>query len=82
MAAGTPIVATSVGGVTDAVSQAEAWIVPAEDAVAMALAISESLADPADAHTRAARATRRLTEYSMDLFLDRHERVYTALAGA
>jgi len=81
MAAGTPIVATRVGGVTDALGEGEAWLVPAEDSRALGGAISESLLERGDAAARARRAHDRLMrDYALDTFLDRYEHVYRSVA--
>jgi glycosyltransferase involved in cell wall biosynthesis len=45
MAAGTPVVATNVGGVPDVVSRAEALLVPPDEPRALAAAIDDSLRD-------------------------------------
>lgn len=80
MAAGTPIVATRVGGIEDAMGEEEGWLVPSEDPAALAEAIGASLADPADAAARASRATTRLREnYALDTFLERYERIYEGI---
>lgn len=82
MAAGTPIVATRVGGVGDALGDGEAWLVPPEDPAALAEAIARSLADREAAAERARRARARLTtDYALDTFLDRHEEVYRGLVA-
>jgi len=82
MAAGVPVVATSVGGVPEAVAEREGWLVPSEDPVALARAIQASLADRSEAQTRATRARERLVrEYSLEAFLDRYEAVYRSVAG-
>jgi glycosyltransferase involved in cell wall biosynthesis len=81
MAAGTPIVATRVGGVGEALSESEGRLVPSEDAPALAKAIRNSLADPDESARRADKAMSRLArEYGLDSFLDRYERVYLNLA--
>ncbi|MGX6449843.1 glycosyltransferase, partial [Patulibacter sp. S7RM1-6] len=62
MAAGLPVVATDVGGVTDAVaSGVHGLLVPAGDAPAMAAALTRTLDDPAATAARvdAARARHR-----------------------
>ena len=82
MAAGTPIVATRVGGVPDALRQDESWLVPSEDAASLADAIHRSLTDPAEAARRAGRAAARLKEeFSLQRFLDRYEAVYRGVVG-
>lgn len=77
MAVGTPIVATRVGGVADALNGHGGWLVPPEDPVALASAIVEALSDRDEAAARARHARARLSEdYSLDAFLDRYEHVY------
>lgn len=77
MAAGTPIVATAVGGVTDVIREGDGWLVPPEDPQALAAAIATSLLDRQAATQQARRATDRLQEdYSIDAFLERYENVY------
>ncbi len=77
MSAGVPIVATTVGGVADALGDGAAWLVPPEDPAALATAIAASLTDRAGALARRDRASRRIeSDYSVDLFLDRYEEVY------
>lgn len=52
-AAGLPVVATSVGGVPDVITDGETgWLVPDDDADALAAALAEVLADPAEARRR------------------------------
>jgi glycosyltransferase involved in cell wall biosynthesis len=82
MATETPIVATRVGGVTDVLGEKEGWLVPPEDASALAQAIHESLELREEAARRARSAALRLTqEYSLDGFLDRYEDVYRAVVS-
>ena len=80
MAAGTPVIATRVGGIPDMVSQTEATLVPAEDPAALAAAIYDLVADPAAARTRAERARTRLTaEFGLEPWLLRYESLYRAI---
>ena len=77
MSAGVPIVATTVGGVTDALGEDAAWLVPPEDPAALASAIAASLRDRAGALERARRASQKLqSDFSVESFLDRYEQVY------
>ena len=77
MAAGTPIVATRVGGIPEALDDDSAALVPSDDPEALAGAIAASLLDSARASARAQAARRRLEErYGLDAFLDAYEHVY------
>ncbi|MBX6331097.1 MAG: glycosyltransferase [Gemmatimonadaceae bacterium] len=77
MAAGTPIVATSVGGVPDVVGPGEARLVPPDDPRALAAAIQERWSDPRAAAERAAAAAARLArEYDIAPWLTRYEQLY------
>ena len=79
MAARTPIVATRVGGIPDALSDADGWLVSPGDPAALAAAIADSLRNRAVATARAARAADRLaTEFAYDTWLTRYEAVYRA----
>jgi L-malate glycosyltransferase len=79
MAAGTPIVATRVGGVPDVVTDAEATLVPADDPGALAAALRAIRSDPAGAAGRAAAARRRLAqEFATTRWLERIDAVYAA----
>jgi hypothetical protein len=65
------------------VSPAEAHLVPPEDPPALARAIRDSFDDPVSARARATRARARLrTQYAAGPWLDRYDRLYTALAAA
>lgn len=82
MAAGAPVVATSVGGVPDVVTRAEALLVPPDEPLALAAAIDDSLRHRPAALARAAAARQRLaTEYDLGLWLSRYERVYRSARG-
>jgi glycosyltransferase involved in cell wall biosynthesis len=77
MSAGVPIVATTVGGVPEALADDAALLVPPADPAALADAIAASLRDRDGALERARRASRRFeTDYSVEPFLDRYEQVY------
>jgi len=83
MAAGVPIVATSVGGVPDVVGPREAVVVPPDDPSALAAAIRAVLADPGSAAARSRAARERLaTDFAEDPWLERHEAVYRAVKRA
>jgi glycosyltransferase involved in cell wall biosynthesis len=80
MAAGVPVVATTVGGVPDVVSPAEAILVPPDDPASLADAVRETLSDPAAAHARACAARRRLErEFAVQPWLERYETLYRAI---
>ena len=80
MAAGVPVVATSVGGVPDVVSGDEAVLVRSEDANALATALREVYWSPAAAARRAGAARRRLDrEFAIGPWLDRYEQIYRSL---
>jgi glycosyltransferase involved in cell wall biosynthesis len=53
MAAGLPVVASSVSGIPEVVEDGESgWLVPPEDVEALVEALEEALADPGEAHRR------------------------------
>jgi len=77
MAAGVPVVATRVGGVPDVVSEREAMLVPAEDALGLAAAIRSVLTDRDAADRRARAAELRLrVDFGFERWLDRYDGVY------
>lgn len=79
MAAGTPVVATAVGGVPDVVSEREALLVPAGRPERLAEAILRVRAEPAAAARRAERAQRRLREErATGPWVARYDDVYEA----
>jgi glycosyltransferase involved in cell wall biosynthesis len=79
MAAGTPIIATRVGGVPDVVRPSEAALVPPEDPGAIAGVVQTLRLDGAAAAQRAVAARARLVgEFAVEPWLDRYERVYAA----
>lgn len=83
MAAGVPVVATAVGGVPEALGNEEAWLVPAEDPLALAEAVREALRAPDAARLRAARAHDRLVRANaLDPWLDAYEDFYRAAIRA
>jgi glycosyltransferase involved in cell wall biosynthesis len=77
MAAGVPVVATTVGGVPDVVSSTEALLVPPDDPVLLAAAIRLALLDRAGAGVRAADARARLErDFAVGPWVARYEAVY------
>jgi glycosyltransferase involved in cell wall biosynthesis len=84
MAAGLPVVATSVGGLPEVVSPGETgFLVPPGDAGALAAALDNVLAAPERrlALGRAGRA-RVERDFSFAAMVRRHERVFQSLLGA
>ena len=81
IAAGVPVVATTVGGVPDVVSAAEALLVPSDDPASLAAALRDTLANPDAAAVRARAAQRRLErEFAAQPWLARYETLYRAIA--
>lgn len=77
MAAGTPIIATRVGGVPDLLPGQTALLISPESPSELRDAIREVHADPAGAMSRAEAARRRLdAEYQADAWVDEYEHVY------
>ena len=77
MAAGVPVVATSVGGVPDVVSAAEAALVPPGDPQALADEIRAIYRDPVAAAARARAARARLErDFDFGQWLQRYEEIY------
>jgi glycosyltransferase involved in cell wall biosynthesis len=81
MEAGTPIVATDVGGVRELVTDGvHALVVPPDDPSALAHAIDDTLANPQAAQERAARArTRRRERFDWDAVGGQVRALYDAL---
>lgn len=81
MAAGVPIVATRVGGVSDMLEDGrEATLVPGGDLAALARGLALVRARPADARERADAARRRLElDFAVAPWLRRYEEIYGAV---
>jgi glycosyltransferase involved in cell wall biosynthesis len=63
MEAGVPVVASRVSGIPEVVVDGETgWLVPSEDPVALARALTEMLADPEEARRRGEAGRRRAAE--------------------
>lgn len=83
MCAERPVVATSVGGVPEAMPRGVGgWLVPARDSGAVAAAVVAALADPAAAARRAAGGRARvLAHFRADQAARRLEDAYTRFLG-
>ena len=80
MAAGVPILATQVGGVSDAVSQAEAYLVPPEDPEALTACLRDIHEGRLRTEDRVAAARARLLEHhTAEQWTERYVEVYRAL---
>lgn len=81
-AAGTPIVATRVGGVPSMFAEGEALLVPPGDPRALAAAIDAVRSHPAAARERAEAARQRLErDFAPGPWLERYEALYRSLGG-
>jgi glycosyltransferase involved in cell wall biosynthesis len=82
MAAGRPVVATAVGGVTELIDdRVDGWLCPAGDARALADAVCALLGDPGEAARMGQRAARKVRErLSLEAQVQRTEEVYRAVA--
>ncbi|WP_255329421.1 glycosyltransferase [Paracoccus albicereus] len=63
MAAGLPVVATRIGGTTEALGPEHPWLVPPRNSRALASALSDALQDPEHRRRVAARQQERLGRY-------------------
>ena len=80
MAAGVPIVATRVGGVDDAVSEAEACLVPPEDPAALAGCLADIHSGRQSTEQRVTAAMARLREqHGTEQWIERHLELYRGL---
>jgi glycosyltransferase involved in cell wall biosynthesis len=80
MSAGVPVVASTVGGVPDVVSQHEAILVPPGDARAIADGVRQVYADRHSAAERARAAEHRLrVEFDPPAWVDRYDALYRRL---
>jgi glycosyltransferase involved in cell wall biosynthesis len=82
MAAGTPIVATSVGGVPEVVDHGRAGrLVPYGDADALAAALAAVLEDPSGTRDRVRVASERVRGFDWNVAAERHLALYREVAG-
>jgi len=80
MAAGVPLVATTVGGIPYTVTADEATLVAPEDPAALAHGIARTLSDPTEAVQRSTRAQERVArEFGVDRWLEQYEHVYRSV---
>ena len=80
MAQGTPLVATAVGGIPDAIDDGETGLlVPPRDPGALAAAIESLVADPARREAMADAARRRVEEFTIDRVAQRFADLYDRL---
>ena len=82
MAAGLPVVATRIGGVTEALGPAHPWLVPPGDRRALTAALADALGDHGTrARVGAAQRTRHADYYSATRMAADTVRVYAAALG-
>jgi len=77
MACGRPVIGTNTRGIADAVGHEAGWIVPKNDAAAIAAAIDEAAADPEQVARRGEVARQRAdAEYSLAKIIDLYDGLY------
>jgi glycosyltransferase involved in cell wall biosynthesis len=77
MAAGKPVIGTETRGIADAIGDSAGWIVPKNDADALAAAIDAAAANRDEAHRRGAAArVRASTEFSIECILAAYDALY------
>jgi len=83
MASATPVVATPAGGLAQAIADGETGrVVPERDAAALAQAIGDLLARPAEAHRLGAAARARAErDFGWSRVAERFEAIYDGAAG-
>lgn len=81
MAAGCPLVASDVGGLSEVLSGGAGTLVPPGDAVALAGAVAAMLGDPKRRACQIALAETRLSHYSIGRVVDRIEEQYRLAIG-
>lgn len=83
LAGGVPVAVTDVGGNPEVVEAGvSGWVVPTQDAPALASAIIEAVTVPALARQRAEAARQRFSaRFSFDAMLDAYRRLYAGMLG-
>ena len=83
MAAGVPVVATSVGGVPDVLRETEGWLVLPGDAQSLAKTIARALDKRGESRRRSESAHQRVFQvYGLDPWLDQYDRLYRSLLSS
>ncbi|NNM60751.1 MAG: glycosyltransferase [Steroidobacteraceae bacterium] len=84
MAAGTPVAVSAVGGNPEIVVAGETgWVVPCDDAPALAAALLDASGEPSRRERFAVAAQRRFEErYTFERMIENYRGVYRALLGA
>jgi glycosyltransferase involved in cell wall biosynthesis len=83
MHAGTPLIATAVGGIPTVLDATRAILVPSESPDALAAGLERLRADPVAARSRAERAARYLADaFAVEPWLDRYLDVYASAREA
>lgn len=82
MAAGRPAIATAVGGTPEVLTPGTGWLVPSGSPPALADAIDDALANPAEARRRSEAARRMVRDdMSIEAMVKRHEAFYQKALG-
>ena len=77
MAAGRPVIGTQTRGIVDAVCTDAGWIVPKNDATALARAMEAAAADPDECHRRGtAGRERAVSEFALPRIIEAYEELY------
>ncbi|NIP82963.1 MAG: glycosyltransferase, partial [Gemmatimonadetes bacterium] len=82
MAAGLPVIATSVGGLAEIVPGDAGVLIPPEDAGALTDAMTRLLGDPAALEVMSERGRRAASRFTWDRVAARHAGFLEAVAGA
>ncbi len=77
MAMGRPVIGTDTRGIADAVDATVGWIVPRDDALALAAAIKAAASDPAEAARRGSAARERaVARFALPHIISQYEELY------